>query len=198
RGARRATAGPRADRRQTTRVCEFNAMAALDAELAHGDVAAVLMEPALTNIGIVLPQPGYLAAVRELTRIHGTLLINDETHTFSAGPGGCTAAWRLDPDVVTIGKSIGSGIACGAYGLSAALAEQILADENADIIDTGGVGGTLAGNALSVAAMRATLEQVLTDKAFGAMIALADRYTSGVSRVIDSRALPWSIVQLGA
>jgi glutamate-1-semialdehyde 2,1-aminomutase len=152
----------------------------------------------MTNIGIVLPEPGYLAAVRELTRIYGTLLINDETHTLSAGPGGCTRAWRLDPDIVTVGKSIGGGIPCGAYGFSASLAEQILADETADIIDTGGVGGTLAGNALSVAAMRATLEHVLTDEAFAVMIALADRFTAGARAAIENRRLPWNIVQLGA
>jgi glutamate-1-semialdehyde 2,1-aminomutase len=182
----------------TTRVAEFNDIAALERALAHRDVAAVLMEPAMTNIGIVLPEPGYLAAVRELTRGYGTLLINDETHTFSAGPGGCTRAWLLEPDIVTIGKAIGGGIPCGAYGMSLALAERILADETADIVDTGGVGGTLAGNALSVAAMRATLEHVLTDEAFAGMIALAGRYTAGVRAVIGSRALPWNIVQLGA
>ena len=182
----------------TTRVVEFNDVDALERELTRGDVAALLMEPALTNIGIVLPEPGYLAAVRELTRAHGTLLINDETHTFSAGPGGCTAAWGLEPDIVTVGKSIGGGIPCGAFGLSAALAGQILADESADIVDTGGVGGTLAGNALSVAAMRATLERVLTDDAFGAMIRLGDRFTAGVREVIAGRRLPWNVVQLGA
>ena len=158
----------------------------------------VLMEPALTNIGIVLPEPGFLDAVRELTRAHGTLLIDDETHTFSAGPGGCTRAWNLHPDMVTIGKSIGGGIPVGAYGLSAELADQIMKDETADMVDIGGVGGTLAGNALSVIATRATLEHVLTDAAFEGMIALGDRYTAGVSGVIESRALPWSIIQLGA
>ena len=156
------------------------------------------MEPALTNIGIVLPEPGYLDAVRALTHEHGTVLINDETHTFSAGPGGCTAAWGLEPDMVTIGKSIAGGIPAGAYGLSAELADRIMADKSADIEDTGGVGGTLAGNALSVATMRATLEHVLTDAAFAAMIATADRYTAGVRKVIESRKLPWNIVQLGA
>jgi glutamate-1-semialdehyde 2,1-aminomutase len=190
--------GAPVDPRVTTRVVEFNDPDALERELAHGDVAAVLMEPALTNIGIVLPEPGYLAAVRELTKQHGTVLINDETHTFSAGPGGCTRAWQLTPDIVTIGKSIAGGIPAGAYGLSAALAERILSDESADIEDTGGVGGTLAGNALSVAAMRATLEHVLTDAAFEQMIAVADRYTAGVRDVLTSRALPWVITQLGA
>ncbi len=182
----------------TSRVAEFNDLDALERELAAGDVAALLMEPALTNVGIVLPEPGYLAAVRELTRAYGTLLINDETHTFSAGPGGCTRAWDLEPDLVTIGKAIGGGIPAGAYGLSAPLAERIMADESADLIDTGGIGGTLAGNALSVAAMRATLEHVLTDDAFTGMIELADRYTAGVAEVIRSRGLPWSIAQLGA
>jgi glutamate-1-semialdehyde 2,1-aminomutase len=196
--SRPGNTGAPVDPAVTTRVVEFNDVAALERELANGDVAAVLMEPALTNIGIVLPEPGYLAAVRELTRIYGTLLINDETHTFSAGPGGCTRAWRLDPDLVTIGKSIGGGIPCGAFGLSTALAERIMDDDSADLIDTGGVGGTLAGNALSVAAMRATLEHVLTDDAFGPMISLADRFTAGVKNVIDGHALPWSIVQLGA
>jgi len=196
--SRPGNVGAAVDPALTTAVLEFNDADALADELASGDIAAVLMEPAMTNIGIVLPEPGYLAAVRELTRTQGTLLINDETHSFSAGPGGCTRAWQLDPDIVTIGKSIGGGIPCGAFGLTAGLADRILADETADIEDTGGVGGTLAGNALSVAAMRATLEQVLTDDAFATMIELADRFTAGVRQVIHSRRLPWNIVQLGA
>ncbi len=196
--SREGNVGAPVDPRLTTRVVEFNDADALDRELAHGDVAAVLMEPALTNIGIVLPEPGYLDAVRSLTRQHGSLLINDETHTFSAGPGGCTQAWHLEPDIVTIGKSIAGGIPAGAYGLSAELADRIMSDESADIVDTGGVGGTLAGNALSVSATRATLEQVLTDAAFEGMIAVADRYTAGVREVLTSRGLPWTITQLGA
>ncbi len=196
--SRAGNTGAPVDPAVTTRVVEFNDIEALERELAAGDVAVLLMEPALTNIGIVLPEPGYLAQVREVTRAAGTLLINDETHTFSAGPGGCTRAWDLDPDIVTIGKAIGGGIPAGAYGLSEALAMRIMADESADLIDTGGVGGTLAGNALSVAAMRATLEQVLTDDAFSEMIALADRYTAGVNDVISSRGVPWTITQLGA
>ncbi|HSR84927.1 MAG TPA: transaminase [Streptosporangiaceae bacterium] len=196
--SRDGNVGAPVDPRSTTRVVEFNDVDALDRELAHHDVAAVLMEPALTNIGIVLPESGYLAAVRALTRQHGSLLINDETHTFSAGPGGCTRAWQLEPDIVTIGKSIAGGIPAGAYGLSAELADRILRDPSADIVDTGGIGGTLAGNALSVAAMRATLEHVLTDLAFDQMIAVADRYTAGVRDVLRSRGLPWTITQLGA
>jgi len=196
--SRAGNVGAPVDPRQTTRVVEFNDLAALERELAAGDVAAVLMEPALTNIGIVLPDPGYLAAVRGLASRLGCVLINDETHTFSAGPGGCTRAWGLDPDIVTIGKSIAGGIPAGAFGLSEALADRILHDPGADIDDAGGVGGTLAGNALSVAAMRATLEHVLTDAAFDGMIAVAGRFTAGVRDVITSRELPWTITQLGA
>ncbi|MER5516965.1 transaminase [Streptomyces sp. NPDC002763] len=182
----------------TSRVAEFNDLAQLERELAHGDVAAVLMEPALTNIGIVLPEPGYLAGVRALTRQYGTLLINDETHTFSAGPGGCTAAWDLEPDLLTIGKAIGGGIPAGAYGLSADLAERLLSRADLDLVDMGGVGGTLAGNALSVAATRATLEHVLTDEAFDRMARLSERFETGVRQAVEAHALPWSVSRLGA
>jgi len=196
--SREGNVGAPVDPAATTRVVEFNDLDALDRELANGDVACVLMEPALTNIGIVLPTPGYLEGVRELTRRHGTLLINDETHTLSAGPGGCTLAWGLEPDLVTVGKAIAGGIAAGAYGVSAEVAGRVAARRDADLIDTGGVGGTLAGNALSVAAMRATLEQVLTDQAFEHMIGLATRFTDGVQEVLDRCGVPWSVVQLGA
>ncbi|HZC71406.1 MAG TPA: aspartate aminotransferase family protein [Jatrophihabitans sp.] len=182
----------------TTRVVEYNDLAALERELAHGDVACVLMEPALTNVGIVLPEPGYLDGVRSLTRAAGTLLIDDETHTISAGPGGATQAWGLQPDMVTIGKTIGGGVPCGAYGLRAELAERIEAMPGLDLIDWGGVGGTLAGNPLSVAAMRATLSEVLTDDVWTGMTALADRFGDGVQNVIDERQLPWSVSRLGA
>ncbi|MFG2959262.1 transaminase [Streptomyces sp. NPDC048291] len=182
----------------TSRVAEFNDLDQLERELAHGDVAAVLMEPALTNIGIVLPEPGYLDGVRALTRQYGTLLINDETHTFSAGPGGCTAAWDLEPDLLTVGKAIGGGIPAGAYGLSADLAERLLARDDLDLVDMGGVGGTLAGNALSVAATRATLEHVLTDQAFEHMTRLSARFESGVRSAVEAQGLPWSVSRLGA
>jgi glutamate-1-semialdehyde 2,1-aminomutase len=190
--------GAPVDVRLTSRVAEYNDVDGLAAELAHGDVAAVLMEPALTNMGIVLPEPGYLAAVRRLTREAGALLINDETHTLSAGPGGCTRAWQLEPDIVTVGKSIGGGIPIGAYGLSADLVDRIAARADLDLVDTGGVGGTMAGNALSLAATRATLGEVLTDAAFETMIALATRYTAGVQATIDKYELPWTVAQLGA
>jgi glutamate-1-semialdehyde 2,1-aminomutase len=196
--SREGNVGAPSDVMTTSRVAEFNDLEGLERELAHRDVAAVLMEPALTNIGIVLPQDGYLAGVRELTKTYGSLLINDETHTFSAGPGGCTRAWGLAPDMLTIGKAIAGGIPIGAYGLSEEVARDIETRIDLDLVDVGGVGGTLAGNPLSIAAARATLEHVLTDEAFVRMIALADRFTAGVRRVIDTHELLWSVSQVGA
>ena len=158
----------------------------------------LITEPALTNIGIVLPEPGFLEGLRSLCTKYGTLLLIDETHTFSAGPGGMTKAYGLDPDIVVIGKSIAGGIPIGTYGVSQRLADQITSHTEADLIDVGGVGGTLAGNALSIAAARATLGEVLTDEAFVQMIALATSFTEGVQNVLDKADVPWSICQLGA
>ena len=146
--AREGNVGPPVDPAQTTRAIEFNDLAALEAALTDGLVACVLAEPAMTNMGIVLPEPGYHERLRELTRTAGTLLIIDETHTFSAGPGGCTAAWGLEPDLLTIGMAIGSGVPWGALGLSGRIGDSLLADPDADYEDTGGVGGTLADRAL--------------------------------------------------
>lgn len=190
--------GPAVHVRETTRVAEFNDLASVERGLAHGDVAVLIMEPALTNIGIVLPEPGFLDGVRELCTRYGTLLLIDETHTISAGPGGCTAAWGLEPDIFVIGKSIGGGIPSGAYGLTADVAAQVAEHVEADLVDVGGVGGTLAGNVLSTAAMRATLGEVLTDVAFEHMIALATRFREGVESTLVEFDVPWSVAQLGA
>ena len=190
--------GPQVDPTRTTRVVEFNDVEALRAALAPRDVAAVLMEPWMTNIGIVPAEPGFLEAVRELCDETGTLLVNDETHTFSAGPGGATRAFGLRPDIVTIGKAIAGGVPMGAYGVTEELAARVLGDPDADLVDQGGVGGTLAGNALAGAAARATLEHVLTEQSFEHMTALATRYTEGVQAVLDEYGVPWVIVQLGA
>ena len=147
--SREGNVGPAVDPAETTRVAEFNDIASVEAALAHGDVACVLAEPALTNIGIVLPEDGFMEALRDATRDAGAWLVIDETHTLSAGPGGCTAAWGLEPDAVTVGKSIGGGIPIAAYGVSAEPGRaHRLAQPYADYEDTGGIGGTLAGNAL--------------------------------------------------
>jgi glutamate-1-semialdehyde 2,1-aminomutase len=196
--ARSGLVGPALDPTETTRVAEFNDVGSLERALEHEDVACLLMEPALTNIGIVLPEPGYMDEVRFLCRKHGTLLIIDETHTLSAGPGGCTAAWGLEPDAVTLGKSIGGGVPIGTFGVTSELAERIAGQADADYEDTGGVGGTLAGNALSLAATRATLGEVLTDAAFERMIALRERFVEGVEAALAEHRVPWTIVSLGA
>jgi glutamate-1-semialdehyde 2,1-aminomutase len=195
--ARKGNIGAPVPLDQTTRAVEINDLEGLEAALAHGDVAACLFEPALTNIGIVLPEPGYHEAVRELCTKYKTLLVIDETHTISAGPGGCTKAWNLRPDFVTIGKTLGAGVPSAAYGISAELVERIYASTDIRNADVGVVGGTLAGNALSLAAMRATLGQVLTDAAFERMIELGERFERGVREVIASRELPWHVVRLG-
>jgi glutamate-1-semialdehyde 2,1-aminomutase len=183
---------------ETSRVAEFNDLQGLERQLKNGDVAAVLMEPAMTNIGIVLPEPGYLAGVRALTRKYDALLIIDETHTFSAGYGGMTKRDALEPDLFVIGKAIAGGIPTGTYGLSESFAAKVLERTDLDLVDMGGVGGTLAGNPLQVAAMRATLESVLTEEAFEKMIDLATYYTDAVNGLFEKYELPWSINQLGA
>jgi glutamate-1-semialdehyde 2,1-aminomutase len=182
---------------ETTRVVEINDLEALERELKHGDVACVLVEPALTNIGIVLAEDGYHARLRELTRETGTLLVIDETHTLCCGPGGYTGAEGLDPDFLTIGKPIGGGVPIGAYGFTDEVAERVLSHSVADAADVGGVGGTLAGNALSLAAARATLTEVLTDAAFEHMIGLGERFERGVAQQISAQGLPWSVTRLG-
>jgi glutamate-1-semialdehyde 2,1-aminomutase len=195
--ARRGNIGPPVPPSETTVVVPFNDVPALEAALARGDVACALLEPAMTNIGIVLPESGYLDALRRLTREHGTVLILDETHTLCAGPGGCTGAWGLDPDAVVVGKTIGGGIPAGAFGMSADLAERARRSVELEDIDVGGIGGTLAGNALSLAAVATTLTEVLSDDAFDRMTALAQRWTDGVQGVLDATGAPWHVTRLG-
>ena len=189
--------GPQVDVALTTRVVPFNDVEALDAALAHGDVAAVLMEPALTNIGIVLPDPGYSEAVREVTRRHGVLLVVDETHTLCAGPGGATAAWGLEPDLLVVGKPIAGGVPAAAYGMSAEVAAALRGPMLGHEIDVAGVGGTLTANALALAAARATLTSALREEDFAIAVPLAQRFTAGVAEVIAEHALDWHVQRLG-
>ena len=194
---RAGSLGPAADPATTTRVVPFNDVGALAAALAPGDVAAVLAEPALTNIGIVLPESGYHDAMRRLTRDHGTLLVIDETHTICAGPGGYTAAYGLDPDLLVVGKPIGGGIPAAAYGLAAPWRDRVRATFDDPSIDVSGIGGTLAGNALSVAAMRAALSTSLRAEDFAVAVPLAQRFTAGVAKAVADVDLAWSVQRLG-
>ena len=196
-GPRPGAIGPPVDVGLTTRVVEFNDVPALEAALAPGDVACVLAEPVMTNIGIIHPEAGFHDALRALTRRTGTLLVIDETHTICAGPAGYTGTHRLTPDVLTIGKPIAGGAPGAAYGLSAELAARARDRIMVDQADTGGIGGTLAANALSLAAMRATLGAVLTPAAFDRAIPLAARWEEGVAGVIAEYGLPWTVQRLG-
>ena len=195
--SRPGSAGRGFDPAITTRVVPFNDVAELERVLAIGDVACLLMEPALTNIGIVLPEPGYLDAVRTVTRKYGVLLIIDETHTICAGPGGCTKAWNLEPDMFVIGKPIGGGMPAAVYGMTSEVATRLEVLMTSNEVDVSGVGGTLTGNALALSAVRATLSSTLLQSDFDQMIPLATRWTTGVRSAFDSFSLDWHVQQLG-
>jgi glutamate-1-semialdehyde 2,1-aminomutase len=190
--------GPPVDPALTTKIVEFNDLDALEAALAPRDVACVLAEPALTNIGIVTPDPGFHDALRELTRRTGTLLVIDETHTICVGPGGATRAWGLEPDFFVIGKPIAGGMPAAAFGMTAALATQLAGALGADETDVSGIGGTLTGNALALASIRATLESTLLAGDYERMVPLAQRWAEGVHEAFTRLELAWSVNQLGA
>jgi glutamate-1-semialdehyde 2,1-aminomutase len=194
---RRGNIGPPVNPAETTRVVEFNDLEALEDALKQHDVACILAEPAMTNVGIILPEEGYWNEARALARRYGALLIADETHTICAGPGGCTAEWKLEPDMVVFGKAIGSGIPGATYGCTEEVAQRINARIHLEDCDVGGIGGTLAGNALSLAAMRATLEHLLTAGNFEKMIGLAKRFNEGVAETITRAGLGWNVQRLG-
>ena len=189
--------GPQVDPRETTKVIEFNDIAALETALSARDVAAVLAEPVMTNIGIIHPDAGYHDALREITRKYGTYLIIDETHTICASPGGYTASFGLRPDFLTLGKPLAGGVPAAVYGFTEEVSQQFSARLHTDDSDVGGIGGTLAGNALSIAAMKATLGHVLTDDFYAKAIALQEKFTAGVESVIEEFELPWIVKRLG-
>ncbi len=196
-GPRRGNVGPPVDPSVTTKVIEFNDVGALENALQPGDVACVLAEPVMTNVGIVHPAADFHRHLRELTRKYGTLLIIDETHTICAGPGGFTRAENLEPDFLIFGKAIGGGVPGAAYGFTQEIADAVAARQDLEDCDVGGIGGTLAGNALSLAAMRATLESVLTQQAFDHMVPLAESWTTGVQQAVEKYNLPWHVSRLG-
>ena len=194
---RRGNIGAPVPPSETTVVAPFNDVPALEAAFATGEIACVLVEPAMTNIGIVLPEPGWHDALRELATRHGAVLIIDETHTLCAGPGGMTQRDGLRPDAVVVGKTIAGGIPAGAYGMTQELGDKVRSSLHLEDIDVGGVGGTLAGNALSLVGIRATLGEVLTPESYPAMIDQATRWTQGVSQALEDWNVPWQVTQLG-
>jgi glutamate-1-semialdehyde 2,1-aminomutase len=196
-GSRRGNLGPPTNPIETTKVIEFNDIPALETSLSAKDVAVVLAEPVMTNIGIIHPDPGYHAALRDITRRYGTLLILDETHTLCTSPSGYTGKFGLDPDFLTCGKSLAGGIPAGVYGFTQEVADAFWKILDVDQSDVGGIGGTLAGNALSIAAMRAALENVLVPSMYERCEKLADRFEQGILETIQEFDLPWIVKRLG-
>jgi glutamate-1-semialdehyde 2,1-aminomutase len=189
--------GPPVPPAVTTKAVEFNDLEALEEALRPRDVACVLAEPAMTNRGIILPDPGYHRSLRELTRKYDTLLIIDETHTLCCGVGGYTGAYGLKPDMLTMGKPLASGVPVAAYGISQYVSDRVMKRILDEGTDESGLGGTLSGNALAIAAMRATLEKVITKQAFSKMMPLAERFEKGIQDAIEEFELPWNVTRLG-
>jgi glutamate-1-semialdehyde 2,1-aminomutase len=181
-----------------TRVIEFNDLPALEQALAAGDVACVLAEPVMTNIGMVLPEPGFWAEAQRLIRAHGAMLLLDETHTISSGPGGYARAHGLVPDALVLGKPIAGGVPCAVYGFSSELAERAMQAKRAAPPGHSGIGTTLTANMLALAAMRANLAEVMTDAAYAHMLPLASQLAEGLREAIARHRLPWCVTQVGA
>jgi glutamate-1-semialdehyde 2,1-aminomutase len=192
---------PGQDPAKTTKIANWNDLDSVERALSDGDVALVITEPALTNTGIVMPEPGFHEGLRALCERHGAYLLIDETHTLSEGPRGCTGEWGLEPDFWVAGKAIASGVPCAVYGFSEEVGDRLAVLLSAD--DPQGVGGmtglgtTLAGNALSTHALRKTLEHVLTEETYGKMRAAMSRLAQGMGDVIAKHEVPFHVTTMG-
>ncbi|RWF14426.1 MAG: aminotransferase class III-fold pyridoxal phosphate-dependent enzyme, partial [Mesorhizobium sp.] len=191
-------AGEFRDLTRATKIVEFNDVAALEAALADRDVACVITEPVLTNSCMVLPEPGFHEALRRLTRAAGTLLLIDETHTISTGPGGYSGKYGLEPDLFVLGKPVAGGVPASIWGMTEEVATRYGAYSRTKEPGYSGMGTTLSANPLQFAAMRATLEEVMTEAAYAHMDRLARRLDAGLSAVIDRYHLPWHVARVGA
>jgi glutamate-1-semialdehyde 2,1-aminomutase len=181
-----------------TVVVEFNDLPALEAALKHGDIACVLAEPVMTNVGMVLPQPGFWEAAQQLIKRHGTLLVIDETHTISSGPGGYARAHGMQPDALVVGKPISGGVPCAVYGFTEELARRVEHAKRSAPPGHSGIGTTLSANMFAMAAMRANLEEVMTEDAYRHMFTLAAQLANGLRDIIARHQLPWCVTQIGA
>ncbi len=181
-----------------TKVVEFNDLVALEAALKDQDVACVITEPVMTNSCMVLPDAGFHAGLRALTRKYGTLLLIDETHTISTGLGGYGKVNGLDPDLFVLGKPIAGGLPAAIWGMSADVAAAFHQSEETRASGHSGMGTTLSANPLQFAAMRATLEHVMTAKNYAHMEKLAVRLAAGLDKVITTAKLPWHVLRVGA
>lgn len=191
-------AGEFRDLTRATKIVEFNDIPALEAALADRDVACVITEPVLTNSCMVLPDPGFHDALRRLTRDAGTLLLIDETHTISTGPGGYTQAYGLEPDFFVLGKPVAGGVPASVWGMSEDVASRYADYRRTHEPAYSGMGTTLSANPLQFATMRATLEEVMTAENYAHMEHLARRLDAGLTAVIDRFGLPWHVARVGA
>ncbi len=179
-----------------TKVVEFNDVEALEAALADGDVACVLAEPIMTNVGMVLPDEGFLEKLRALTIKYGTLLIFDETHTLSSGPRGYS--YGLKPDGLVFGKPIAGGIPAAVYGFSAEVASRIQNYLTKRGDGRSGIGTTLSGSRIQLALIKAVLNEFFTEETFASLIVLARRLERGIADVIIKYEVPWHVTRVGA
>ncbi len=186
------------DLRATTTVIEFNDEQALADALRCGDIACVLAEPVMTNVGMVRDAQGFLATLRRLCDETGTLLVFDETHTISSGYGGHAVMHGPTPDLMVVGKSIGGGVPCAVYGFSTAVAERMAALNASRPPGHSGIGTTLSANALAITAMDAMLGEVITPAAYDRMLAGAARLVAGLEQEIAVAGLDWHVAQVGA
>jgi glutamate-1-semialdehyde 2,1-aminomutase len=193
-----ALIGEPRDLNELTKVVEFNDIDALEEALAPGDVACVLAEPVMTNIGMVLPDERFHDALRSMSRRTGTLLVIDETHCMSSGPGGYSAANDLEPDAIVLGKPIAGGVPAAVYGFSEECATRIRSYLTDRTPGHSGIGTTLSGSKLQLALMRTMLETYFTEEAFAPLLDLAVRLEKGLADVIIKYGAPWHVVRVGA
>jgi glutamate-1-semialdehyde 2,1-aminomutase len=183
------------DPSKTTRLVEFNDLEALEQALSPKDIACVITEPVMTNVGIIFPEPGYHDELRKLTRKYGTLLLIDETHCICGGPDGMTGEWNLEPDILVLGKPIAGGYPAAVMGFTEEIADQL--EKRVPWHLFFGFGGTLSGNAAAMAGIRAALTTVLTKETFGKMIPLAERMETGIAKIITDYGLDWYVARIG-
>ena len=196
--ARASLLGQVHDPAASTVAVPFNDLVAVEQALAGGDIACVLTEPALTNCGLVPPAPGFIEGVQALARAHGSLLVLDETHTLSSGHGGWARVQGLVPDLLVVGKAVAGGVPCAVYGFGEDLAQRMEHARAAAPAGHSGIGTTLAGGLLALAALRAMLAEVMTPAAHERMSQGAERLQAGLQAVITDAGLPWSVTRLGA
>ena len=196
--ARAGLIGMNHDVGATTDAVPFNDAAAVERVLARGRTAALIAEPVMTNIGMVLPEEGFLHELRALTRKHGVLFIVDETHTLSTARGGYARAHVLEPDIWVCGKAIAGGMPCAVFGFTAEVEAGMRRVQRENAGGHSGMGTTLSANALALACLESCLDELMTPSNYAAMEATASYLSEGLGRVFAEEALDWHVARVGA